>query len=226
MTLRQEDMPYTKDGVVPDIIMTPHALPKRMTIGQFIECIFGKAGIIAGSEFDSTPFRKVEIEKIGSIMESLGFSGAGTEVMYNGKTGKQLDTKIFIGPVFYHRLKHLSREKIHGRATGPYQLLVRQPAEGRSRGGGLRFGEMERDCLISHGSLQLLKERMFNCSDKFYVWIDKKTGTVSPVSIEKGIYRSLYSDNTTDFCKVQIPYSTHLLIQELKSCCICLRIEV
>ncbi len=134
MTLRQEDMPYTKDGVVPDIIMTPHALPKRMTIGQFIECIFGKAGIIAGSEFDSTPFRKVEIEKIGSIMESLGFSGAGTEVMYNGKTGKQLDTKIFIGPVFYHRLKHLSREKIHGRATGPYQLLVRQPAEGRSRG--------------------------------------------------------------------------------------------
>ncbi len=226
MTLRQEDMPYTKDGVVPDIIMTPHALPKRMTIGQFIECIFGKAGIIAGSEFDSTPFRKVEIEKIGSIMESLGFSGAGTEVMYNGKTGKQLDTKIFIGPVFYHRLKHLSREKIHGRATGPYQLLVRQPAEGRSRGGGLRFGEMERDCLISHGSLQLLKERMFNCSDKFYVWIDKKTGTIGATNPEKGIYRSLYSDNTTDFCKVQIPYSTHLLIQELKSCCICLRIEV
>ncbi len=134
MTLRQEDMPYTKDGVVPDVIMTPHALPKRMTIGQFIECIFGKAGIIAGSEFDSTPFRKVEIEKIAGIMESLGFSGAGTEVMYNGKTGKQMDSKIFIGPVFYHRLKHLSREKIHGRATGPYQLLVRQPAEGRSRG--------------------------------------------------------------------------------------------
>ena len=134
MTVRQEDMPYTKDGVVPDIIMTPHALPKRMTIGQFIECIFGKVGIMAGTEFDATPFRKVEIEKISDIMEKFGFSGAGTEVMYNGKSGKQMDTKIFIGPVFYHRLKHLSREKIHGRATGPYQLLVRQPAEGRSRG--------------------------------------------------------------------------------------------
>lgn len=134
MTLRQEDMPYTKDGVVPDVIMTPHALPKRMTIGQFIECIFGKVGIMAGTEFDATPFRKVEIEKISDIMEKFGFSGAGTEVMYNGKSGKQMDTKIFIGPVFYHRLKHLSREKIHGRATGPYQLLVRQPAEGRSRG--------------------------------------------------------------------------------------------
>ncbi len=138
MTLRQEDMPYTKDGVVPDVIMTPHALPKRMTIGQFIECIFGKVGVMSGSEFDATPFRKVEIEKISDIMESLGFSGAGTEVLYNGKTGAQLSTKIFIGPVFYHRLKHLSREKIHGRAIGTYQLLVRQPAEGRSRGGGLR----------------------------------------------------------------------------------------
>lgn len=219
-------MPYTKDGVVPDIIMTPHAIPKRMTIGQFIECIFSKVGVVAGSELDATPFRKVEIERITEIMDSLGYSGAGTEVLYNGKTGEQMDTRIFIGPVFYHRLKHLTEDKIHGRATGPYQLLVRQPAEGRSRSGGLRFGEMERDCMLSHGAVQFLKERTFNCSDKFYVWIDKKTGMVAPVNPEKGIYRSLYSDNTTDFVKIQIPYSTLLLRHELASAGIVMRFEV
>ena len=217
MTYKQEDMPYTKDGIVPDLIVNPNAIPKRMTIAQFIECVFGKVGVLSGSEMDATPFRKTNVEDISPILEELGYNGAGTEVLYNGKTGEQIKANIFIGPTFYYRLKHLVEDKIHGRATGPYQLLTMQPAEGRSRDGGLRCGEMERDCLLSHGAVQFLKERMFDSSDKYYVWVDKETGMISPVNPDKGIYKSLYSDNQTRFAKVQIPYASKLFIQELQS---------
>jgi len=147
-------------------------------------------------------------------MESMGYNSSGSEVLYNGKTGEQIKVDIFIGPTFYYRLKHLVEDKIHSRATGPYQLLTMQPAEGRSRDGGLRCGEMERDCLLSHGAVQFLKERTFDCSDKYYIWIDKETGMISPVNPEKNIYKSLYSDNKTKFAKVQLPYSSKLFIQE------------
>ena len=217
MTYNQEDMPYTKDGITPDIIMNPNAIPKRMTIAQLIECVFGKVGTIAGCEMDATPFRKVTVENITDVMEKMGYQGAGTEILYNGKTGEQITAAIFMGPTFYYRLKHLVEDKQHSRATGPYQLLTYQPAEGRSRDGGFRFGEMERDCMLSHGSVQFLKERTFDCSDKYYVWVDKTTGLISPVNTDKNIYKSLYSDNTTQFAKVQIPYSSKLLIQELSS---------
>jgi DNA-directed RNA polymerase II subunit RPB2 len=217
MTYKQEDMPYTKDGIVPDIIMNPNAIPKRMTIAQFIECVFGKVGTLAGCELDATPFRKTNVEEIAPILESMGYSGAGTEILYNGKTGEQLEAAIFMGPTFYYRLKHLVEDKLHSRATGPYQLLTMQPAEGRSRDGGFRFGEMERDNMLSHGSVQFLKERTFDCSDKYYVWIDKETGMISPVNPDKNIYKSLYSDNTTKFAKVQIPYSSKLFFQELQA---------
>lgn len=214
---RQEDMPYTSSGLVPDIIMNPNAIPSRMTIGQLIECAFGKVGVQAGCECDATPFRKINTENIGEIMESMGYKSNGYEVMYNGKTGEQIKANIFIGPTFYYRLKHLVSDKIHSRAQGPYASLTRQSTEGRSRDGGLRIGEMERDCMICHGTVQFLKERMFDCSDKFYVWIDKETGMISPVNPEKGIFKSLYSGNTSNFCKVQIPYASKLMIQELIS---------
>jgi len=210
-------MPFTKDGIVPDIIMNPNAIPKRMTIAQLIECVFGKVGSISGTELDATPFRKVTVENITEVMEKLGYHGAGTEILYCGKTGEQMTAAIFMGPTFYYRLKHLVEDKQHSRATGPYQLLTMQPAEGRSRDGGFRFGEMERDCMLSHGSVQFLKERTFDCSDKYFVWIDNETGMISPVNPEKGIYRSLYSDNTTRFSKIQLPYSSKLLIQELQA---------
>ena len=113
MTYKQEDMPFTKNGVVPDLIMNPHALPKRMTIGQLIECVFGKAGSMIGCEFDATPFRKVTVENITEVMEKLGYHGSGTEVLYNGKTGEQITANIFIGPTFYYRLKHLVEDKLH-----------------------------------------------------------------------------------------------------------------
>ena len=579
MTYRQEDMPFTKGGVIPDLIMNPHALPKRMTIAQLIECVFGKAGSLIGCEFDATPFRKVTVENITEVMEKLGYNGAGTEVLYNGKTGEQIVANIFIGPTFYYRLKHLVEDKLHcldyeteiltkngwkygkdlekedevatlinnelvyekpkeiykypehqgdmyyiknqsidmavtsehrmwtskvttrqklwteynfeyakdiigkhrrykkdanwkvddyqfllpscsiefktgeiinypekivnmnswliffgiwyaegwatgddktgnvvlsvnkqrvkdalflaldnleikyrhsksdekcylsqsdhqlymymkklsvgavnkklpdwvfelsieqtrvlinsmqlgdgcfskngtsvyytaskdlanqfqqlalhagwasivsihidkesnhtqingrdivnhndiyrcsliksklnpsvnhghskkqevqderyeinvkcpvwcvnvssevfyvrrngkacwtgnSRSTGPYQLLSKQPAEGRSRDGGFRFGEMERDAILSHGTMQFLKERTFDCSDKYFIWVDNETGMISPVNPEKNIYKSMYSDNTTNFSKVQIPYSSKLLFQELMS---------
>jgi hypothetical protein len=415
-------MPFTKDGIVPDIIMNPNAIPKRMTIAQLIECVFGKVGTIAGSELDATPFRKVTVENINEIMEKMGYHGAGTEILYNGKTGEQMTAAIFMGPTFYYRLKHLVEDKQHcidyntevltkdgwkthatlskddeiatlkddtlvyekpieifdypnhvgdmyyirnkdidmavtaehrmwvsqdgqkfdfmkahdaygqnvlykktakfeeqedarefldcvfasdvyetsnkidadkiqqlaveagwicnidfnkdnknyicklfknelqpwncgenyreeivknevkpvwcvhvssevfltrrngkvvwsgnSRATGPYQLLTMQPAEGRSRDGGFRFGEMERDNMLSHGSVQFLKERTFDNSDKYVVHIDNETGMIAPVNEEKGIYKSLYSDNTTKFSRIQIPYSSKLLMQELMS---------
>ena len=422
LTYPQEDMPFTKDGIVPDIIVNPNAIPRRMTIGQLIECVFGKVGCISGNEMDATAFRQVTVENITEIMEKMGYNGAGTEILYNGKTGEQIEAAIFIGPTFYYRLKHLVEDKQHcfdynteiltingwkkyneltindevgtlknnvlvyekpkaifnypdnnsdmyhvknefidmmvtpnhrmwvsedgitynfayakdltnkdvwykntvhynddnvkeaikfissifnnkeyievsyeslankiqiqsiyagytcivdyyediykctliknvgkvmvegrkhvthlpsqslpvwcvsvesevvlirrngkvcftgnSRSTGPYQLLTHQPAEGRSRDGGFRFGEMERDCMLSHGSVQFLKERTFDCSDKYYVWVDNETGMISPVNPEKGIYKSLYSDNTTRFSKIQIPYASKLLIQELQS---------
>jgi len=208
-------MPYTKDGVVPDLIINPIGLPKRMTIGQLIECIFGKAGAMAGCEMDSTPYRDITVESITDVMEELGYHGSGSEVLYDGKTGEQITANIFIGPTFYYRLKHLVNYKIHSRTWGPYQLLTHQPTEGRSRDGGLRLGEMERDALIAHGSVQFLKEKFFDNSDKYYVWIDNETGMISPVNPDKNIYKSLYSENTTRFTKVQIPYASKLLVQEL-----------
>ena len=226
MVYRQEDMPYTKDGVTPDIIMNPIGLPKRMTIGQLIECVFGKAGSIAGSEMDATPYRDIEVEDISNVLMELGFHSSGTEVLYDGKTGQQITADIFIGPTFYYRLKHLVEDKIHSRSTGPYQLLTRQPTEGRSRDGGLRFGEMERDVMIAHGTTQFLKERFFDNADKYYVWIDNDTGMISPVNPEKDKYKSLYSENTTRFTKVQIPYSSKLLVQELMAMHIVPRIFV
>jgi len=215
MMYKQEDMPFTKDGVSPDIIMNPNALPKRMTIAQLIECAFAKVSVLKGMEFDATPFRKTDVTGAGEILKSLGFKSSGKEVLYNGRTGQQIVSDIFIGPTYYYRLKHLVRDKIHSRSSGPYQLLTRQPSEGRARDGGLRFGEMERDCMIAHGTVQFLKERTFNCSDKYFVWVDKETGMISPVNPSKGIYKSLYSNNTTNFAKVHLPYASKLLIQEL-----------
>jgi DNA-directed RNA polymerase II subunit RPB2 len=225
ITYNQEDMPFTKDGVVPDVIMNPNALPKRMTIGHVIECAFSKMSCLKGIEFDATPFRKTRIQGAAEILESLDFKRSGKEVLYNGKTGEQIKADIFIGPTFYYRLKHLVKDKMHSRSSGPYQLLTRQPAEGRSKDGGLRFGEMERDCMISHGTVQFLKERIFDCSDKFFVWIDKDTGMISPVNPAKNIYKSLYSNNTTRFAKIQIPYASKLMIQELMAMHIVPRIK-
>ena len=143
LLVNQENMPYTKDGIIPDIIMNPHAIPSRMTIAQLVECVMGKNASLAGYEADATPFTGVEVEDIQDILLENGYEKSGTEILYDGRTGEQIEAKIFIGPTFYYRLKHLVQEKIHSRSTGPYQLLTRQPAEGRSRDGGLRLTTLQ-----------------------------------------------------------------------------------
>lgn len=151
ITYRQEDMPFTSEGIIPDIIVNPHAIPSRMTIGQLIECLLGKVSSIKGTEGDATPFTKITVEDIGKRLLEAGYQPHGWELMHNGHTGRPLEAQIFIGPTYYQRLKHMVDDKIHSRAEGPVTMLTRQPLEGRAKGGGLRFGEMERDCLISHG---------------------------------------------------------------------------
>ena len=218
---KQQDMPFTKDGIVPDIIVNPHAIPSRMTVGHLIECITGKVATIEGVECDSTPFCGVNVSDIGKILSTkCGFHSSGKEVMYNGKTGEQLNCDIFIGPTHYYRLKHLVDDKIHSRSTGPYQLLTRQPAEGRARDGGLRLGEMERDCLLAHGTSLFLKERMFDNSDKFLVYVCQECGIIGVANPEENKYKCTYCKSSQNFKQVQIPYASKLLIHELMSMCI------
>lgn len=218
ITYKQHDMPFTKEGIVPDIIISPHAIPSRMTVAQLIECVLGKTAVQLGIECDATPFAGTDPYKIGEILtKKCGLHSSGTEVMYNGKTGEQMKANIFVGPTFYYRLKHLVEDKVHSRATGPYQLLTRQPAEGRSRDGGLRIGEMERDCMLAHGSVQFLKERMFDNSDKYLTYVCQNCGFIAIANSQKNIYKCNYCDHSTGFSQVQIPYASKLLIQELMS---------
>lgn len=155
IVLNAVDMPHTPSGIVPDIIVNPHAIPSRMTIGQLMECLMGKLCAVEGRQGDATPFRDVSIEHIGACLEKHGYDSLGRETMYNGMTGEALPAKIFIGPTYYQRLKHMVLDKQHSRSRGPMQILTRQPVEGRAREGGLRFGEMERDCIIRCATAQL-----------------------------------------------------------------------
>ena len=148
--LNAVDMPVSEEGIVPDIIVNPHAIPSRMTIGQLMECLMGKLCAIEGKQGDATPFRDASIEHIGKCLEEHGFDNLGRETLHNGMTGEPLPSKVFIGPTYYQRLKHMVLDKQHSRSRGPVQILTRQPVEGRAREGGLRFGEMERDCIIRY----------------------------------------------------------------------------
>jgi DNA-directed RNA polymerase II subunit RPB2 len=225
MTYKHEDMPFSKNGLVPDIIVNPHAIPSRMTVGQLIECILGKVSLIKGCETDATSFNNTDVSKIGEILQQYGYNKNGTEVLYNGRTGEQMETQIFIGPTYYQRLKHMVVDKVHSRATGPYNLLTRQPAEGRSRDGGLRIGEMERDCLLSHGMTNFLNERLFTCSDKYFVYVCDICGMIACGNKEKNLYECKYCDNNNFISKVKLPYACKLFFQELMSMGIITRIE-
>jgi len=213
----QQDMPFTKDGIVPDIIMNPHAVPSRMTIGQVVECITGKAACCVNMFGDATSFTDKKLDKIGDTLEAVGFHRHGEELLYSGRTGQQLKVNIYIGPTYYQRLKHMVEDKIHSRATGPNVILTRQPAEGRARDGGLRFGEMERDCILSHGTAQFLKETLQDRSDNYRMYICKKCGLVGAVNSCENIYSCKNCENYSDFSEVRIPYAMKLFVQELES---------
>lgn len=211
----EEDIPFTKDGLKPDIIINPHAIPSRMTIGQLKETQLGKVLVELGLFGDGTSFGTLGIENISQELGKCGYESNGNEILYNGTTGEQLETSIFIGPVFYQRLKHMVNDKQHSRSIGPMVNLTRQPAEGRSRDGGLRFGEMERDCCISHGAARFTKGRIYDCSDKFQVHVCKKCGLVASYNDKLHIHFCRTCNNRIDFAYVQLPYACKLLFQEL-----------
>lgn len=219
ITYRQEDMPFTKDGIVPDIIMNPHAIPSRMTIGQLMECIMGKACCSRGTYGDATPFNELSIEDITGILKNdYKLEHHGNEILYNSRTGEQITTEIFIGPTYYQRLKHMTLDKIHSRAAnGPVVLLTHQPSEGRMRDGGLRLGEMEVEALWSHGTHQFLKERCMECSDNYKMYVCKRCNIFAIVNINKNIYKCNNCTNNVDFSEIRIPYACKLLTQEVQA---------
>ena len=217
MTYRQEDMPFTSQGITPDIIINPHALPSRMTIAQIMECVLGKACVLNGTFGDATPFENTDPNDICDLLKKEGFQSQGYETMYNGMTGKKIETQIFIGPTYYQRLKHMVQDKVHSRRKGPIQILTRQPVEGRVRDGGLRFGEMERDAIISHGAAEFLKERLMDQSDAytFHVCRDCKVPAIHDFHTKESFCNVCKQSSSVS--TVRLPYACKLLFQELMS---------
>ena len=211
------DMPFTSSGIRPDIIINPHAIPSRMTIGQLKETVLGKVLIELGLFGDGTAFGEFDVKDICSELIKLGYESNGNELLYNGLTGEQHECSVFMGPVFYQRLKHMVNDKAHSRSIGPMVNLTRQPAEGRSRDGGLRFGEMERDCMVSHGAARFTRGRLYDASDKYSVHICKKCGLIASYNEKMHIHHCRTCDNRTDFSYVEIPYACKLLFQELNT---------
>ena len=211
----ERDMPFTKEGIRPDIIINPHAIPSRMTIGQLKETLLGKVLVNLGLFGDGTSFGEYDIKDISKELLKVGFEMNGNELLYNGLTGEQIKSDIFIGPVFYQRLKHMVNDKQHSRSIGPMVNFTHQPAEGRSRDGGLRFGEMERDAMVGHGASRFTRGRMYDCSDKYEVHVCRKCGIIASYNDERSIHFCKTCDNRADFALVQIPYACKLLFQEL-----------
>jgi hypothetical protein len=247
MVIPECDMPFTKDGIRPDLIINPHAIPTRMTIGQLVECIIGKAAVMYGGFSDCTAFNNKgsKIGIFGEQLSKVGFHSSGNELLYNGMTGEQLETEIFIGPTYYMRLKHMVKDKINYRATGPRTALTKQPVSGRANDGGLRIGEMERDVLISHGISSFLRESMMERGDKYHMAVCNKTGMLAIYNPSKNLFMSPMADgpiqftgsldgkdmrieNVTkfgrDFSVVSVPYSLKLLLQELQTANVQMRI--
>ena len=243
----ERDMPFTKDGIRPDIIINPHAIPSRMTIGQLVECIIGKASINLGAFADGTAFMNLsdKYKPYGEILsKQFGYHSKGNEILYNGMNGEQIESEIFIGPTYYMRLKHMVKDKINYRSKGPRTALTRQTVQGRANDGGLRIGEMERDCIVSHGAASFLKQSMMERGDKYKVAVCNNTGALAIYNPNKDIYLSpqadgpiefniMSNDNVQliqtsvygrDFSIVEIPYAFKLLMQELMTCNIQMKI--
>lgn len=216
ITYRNEDMPFTSEGIIPDLIINPHAIPSRMTVAHLIECLLSKVASLRGYEGDATPFTDLTVDAVSKLLRENGYQSRGFEVMYNGHTGKKLMAQVFFGPTYYQRLRHMVDDKIHARARGPYQNLTRQPMEGRARDGGLRFGEMERDCMIAHGAAGFLKERLMDSSDAFRVHVCGICGLMSVIAnLKKGQFECKSCKNKTNIYQIHIPYAAKLLFQEL-----------
>lgn len=225
MIYAQEDMPFTASGMTPDIIINPNCIPSRMTINQIIATVQGKARCAnpRGQLAVGNPFAEDSTDCLTSICDELarsGFDRSGVETMYCGLTGRRITCDIFMGPVYYHRLKHMVKDKMHSRCHGHLTPLNRQPNCGRSQGGGLRFGEMEKDCILVHGATQFLNERMFVCSDKFQVNICKDCGSIT------GSKSTCHVCKSSEVRLCNMPYAFKTLLQELNSVGLKIKISV
>lgn len=218
MMYRQEDLPFTAEGIVPDLIVNPHAIPSRMTIGHVFECVASKVASLLGVRADATAFSHDSVETVCAMLKKAGYSEDCKEVMYHPFTGKRMKGRVFIGPTFYQRLKHMVEDKIHARAKGKIVGLTRQPVDGRANGGGLRWGEMERDCGVAHGAAAVLHERMMISSDKYDAPICEKCGLIGTV-IQNDTFEPMQCGmcGETKVHTIQMPYAGKLMIQELMS---------
>ena len=238
LIIPENDMPFTAEGIRPDLIINPHALPSRMTIGQLVETLMGKACAIYGGFGDCTAFvnKGSKHQIFGNLLKNVGYNSTGNEILYSGETGEQLQAELFIGPCYYMRLKHMVKDKINYRAQGPRNVLTRQTVQGRANDGGLRIGEMERDCIIAHGATKFLNESMLKRGDEYFIAVCNNTGSIAIYNEMKNIFISPFADgpikfNTNiedqqnievvtkygrDFSIIRVPYSFKLLMQELQ----------
>lgn len=214
---RDSDMPFTQDGIKPDIIFNPHSLPSRMTMGVLFEGMGAKISALEGTIKDGTIFKKINIDDIADDLERLGYNRNGTERLYNGMTGKYIDVEIFIGPIYYQRLQKFTVDTVYSHKTCPTDAITHQPLDGKASRGGLRLGEMEKDCLAI-SSIKFLQEKFIDHSDKYYIYVCKNCNKKAVVNEKYNIYKCSYCGDNSDIVKIKTTWSCKQFFDEIESC--------